>query len=155
MSGFNSKIVMTINGKPLQGVMDGNEMGVQKACIAVAAQAKLLAPVADKDGGLLRNSIMTKTTIGEEGFNDSGGKSAVDMLTVVPKKSGNSVEGYVGSNASYATYQEFGTKKMAPQPFLRPAVSILKGQSTKSVMNKIMVEQMLGALKKGQKRVEF
>jgi HK97 gp10 family phage protein len=31
-------------------------------------------------------------------------------------------EAYVGSNVEYAEYQEYGTKYMAAQPYLRPAL---------------------------------
>lgn len=29
---------------------------------------------------------------------------------------------YIGTNVEYATYQEFGTSKIKPQPFLKPAI---------------------------------
>ena len=96
---------------------------------------------------------MTTTKDGKYGFNnDSGEEQADNELEVKPRDG----KGYVGSNLDYATYQEFGTKKMAPNPYLRPAIeSITTDHSTQAIINKTMTEHMLGALKKGQKRVTF
>ena len=58
----------------------------------VEGDAKLRAPV---DLGTLRASI--QTTVGNESVS-------------------------VGTNVEYAPYQEYGTRKMRAQPFLRPAL---------------------------------
>jgi len=39
----------------------------------------------------------------------------------------------VGSNVDYAVYQEYGTKNMAPQPFMRPALMLSKNKSITAV----------------------
>lgn len=59
------------------------ERAVQRGCMTVQAEAKLLCPV---DSGELRNSIMTKV-----------------------ETSNNSVIGKVYTNKEYASYVEFGT----------------------------------------------
>ena len=65
-------------------------------------------------------------------------------------------EAYVGTNLEYAPYQEFGTRTMTPQPYLRPAIDVVvKGTSAMQVLAKINQETMRGALKKGQKRETF
>lgn len=66
---------------------------VRKAALDTMRDAKILAPV---DTGNLRNSITTDAT---------------------PRALRATVE----ATAEYATYQEFGTWKMAPQPFMGPA----------------------------------
>ena len=41
--------------------------------------------------------------------------------TVTETKRGE-VRAVIGTNVEYATFQEYGTSKMAPNPFLRPAL---------------------------------
>lgn len=69
------------------------KVAVQKAAFDIEARAKELAPV---DTGNLRRSIHCEF--------------APDGLT-----------GAVGTVVEYAVYQEFGTVKMPPHPYLRPA----------------------------------
>lgn len=135
-------VTLTLNGNPFKGVDLGNQAALENIVVEVVNQAKILVPV---NFGQLRNTIMGEVENLEYGH-DGG-----DKIKESPKKG----EAYVGSAASYAAYQEFGTKYMAPQPYLRPAISLASGQSSQSVMNKIMIEEMLGALKEGQKRVNF
>ena len=66
---------------------------VRKAALDTMADAKTLAPV---DTGNLRNSITTDARQG-------------DLVAVVE------------ATASYSAYIEWGTSKMRPQPFMRPA----------------------------------
>lgn len=66
---------------------------VRKVAFDTEADAKKLAPV---DTGNLRNSITTVVS--------NGGLTAGVVAT-----------------ASYAVYQELGTSRMAPQPFMGPA----------------------------------
>ena len=122
--------------------------GVLETCIQIATQAKVLAPVKD---GRLRNSIMYRTKFQEGMFNDSGGLSAPKKLDSQPKDN----EGYVGSNLEYAVYQEFGTRYMAPQPYLRPAGLIVKGTGAGEVIKRIKEETERGVLRAGMKRETF
>jgi len=64
---------------------------IRKACLIVEGSAKGYCPV---DTGNLRGSITHE--VGEE-------------------------EGKVGTNVEYSPYVEYGTVKMAAQPFFRPA----------------------------------
>lgn len=68
---------------------------VQKTAADITADAKSFAPV---DTGNLKNSI------GYDLFNKQGDVGAE-----------------IGPTASYGIHQEFGTSRMAPQPFLNPA----------------------------------
>ena len=74
---------------------------VEELVLIVEAKAKELCPV---DTGLLRSSITPVIA--------------------------SWAEAYVGTNTQYAPYVEFGTKKMAAQPFLEPA--FLEGQKQAS-----------------------
>lgn len=143
------KVDIFINGNPFKGADIGNEKSIIEIAEQVVAEAKALAPV---DLGQLRNSIMFKTSTEQGGFNDGSGESARNELTSQPTKG----EGFVGSNLDYAIYQEFGTRRIAPQPYLRPAIAVTANpQKADAIIKKISQEEMLGALKKGQKRVKF
>jgi HK97 gp10 family phage protein len=145
---MSSICVLTINGKPVKGVIEGNYKSIVEIASAVTAQAKDLAPV---DEGRLRNSIMWKTQKDKGGFNDSPDQQAEKEINVYPKAN----EGYVGSNLDYALYQEFGTRKMAPQPYLRPAILLMQGSPAREIIKRIEAEKMRGVLKEGQKRETF
>lgn len=81
------------------------------ATAAVHAQADKLAPV---DEGHLKRSL-------------------------TPSVDGNKdvAEGAVSTNVEYAAYQEFGTSRMRAQPYLRPAVRIVKPKIDNLVINEI------------------
>ncbi len=91
----------------------GNAKSILATAIAVASQAKALAPV---DLGSLRNSIGYEVDGKSGGYNQSGGERA-DPMKTSPKKG----EGQVGTSSDHAIFQEFGTKFQVAQPFLRPA----------------------------------
>ncbi len=80
----------------LQEINQQIEKGMTKACVLVERDAKKNAPI---DTGRLRNSITHRleTETGQ-------------------------IIGIVGTNVEYASFQEFGTSKMAAQPFLFPAL---------------------------------
>ncbi len=83
----------------ITAVREGSLEGMYEVAAAVADQAKALAPVAKINGGRLKQSIA---------WEEEGSDAAI-----------------VGSGVEYAVYQEYGTRKMAAQPFLRPAVDII------------------------------
>lgn len=87
------------------------EAGIAALAASVASEAASMAPVAYINGGRLRDSIVWKTS--KQGSGDVQG---------VPEP--KELEGYVGSALDYAVYQEFGTRYMRPQPYLRPAIAI-------------------------------
>ena len=101
---------------------------------AIVSQTKVLCPVAQKFGGTLRNSYMYITNLGEGGFNDSPGEKAKEKIKGNVEKN----TGYVGSNVEYSIYQEFGTRKMKPQPHLIPAIDyIIKGKNADKIIQEI------------------
>ena len=136
-------------GNPVKGVSGGVKEGNLAIAINVTAQAKRLSPF---DEGRLRNSIMYKVHNREGGFNDQPGVNAEKKINVNPKEN----DGYVGTATEYAPYMEFGTRKTAPKPYLRPAIALVaKGADSMDILAKIQREQMNGALKRGQKREVF
>lgn len=70
---------------------------ITRATIRVQRRAKQLAPV---DTGRLRASIQQEVGRDERG-----------------------IVGRVGTNVKYAVHLEYGTRRMTPRPFLRPALS--------------------------------
>jgi hypothetical protein len=113
----------------------------------IGAQGKGSCPV---DEGRLRNSIMWKTADKEGGFNDQSGDLASEKINVVPKE----YEAYVGTRVRYAPYVEFGTRQMAPQPYLRPAILLyVRNVGRAEVVKMIQAEFAMGKLVTGQKRV--
>ena len=107
--------------------------GILTACINIVTNAKTITPV---DEGRLRNSIMYKTQGKKGGFNNSGGEKASKEITPEPQK----LEGYVGSNLEYAVYQEFGTRKMRPQSFLRPAIEFVRTGNKDEILKRMREE---------------
>ena len=79
-------------GPVITNVEKAKKTVLTMACIVVNMDAVPLAPV---DTGNLRDSITYKV---------------------------DGDEGKVGTNVEYAIHQEYGTKKMSAQPFLRPAL---------------------------------
>jgi len=72
------------------------KVAIEEGSIIVEGQAVTLVPV---DTGLLRKSINHRV-IDRKGY----------------------PVGQIGTNVEYAPFQEFGTSKMKPQPFLKPAL---------------------------------
>jgi len=136
-----------------KALTEGIQGGMLYACIEIIKEAKSLAPVNKQIGvgGRLRNSLMYRTAIKEGGFNNSSGDKAEEQIDVSPKE----LEAYVGSNLDYATYQEFGTRKMSPQPYLRPAIALVMGKDKNEIARKIKEETERGPIKQGQKRETF
>lgn len=137
-------------GNPAKGTKNGILQGNIALVSNVVAQTKLLAPV---DDGQLRNSYMWKANGQEGGYNDSP-KDPADMKLSYDLR--NEKEACAGTAQPHAIWQEFGTRKMKPQPHFRPAIDlVVKGTPTKVVLAKIIAEEMKGPLKEGVKRVQF
>ena len=79
-------------GEVITNVEKAKKTVLTMACIVINMDATPMAPV---DTGNLRDSITYKV---------------------------DGDEGRVGTNVEYAIHQEYGTKKMAAQSFLRPAL---------------------------------
>lgn len=55
--------------------------------------------------------------------------------TVFVQEAGNDVE--IGFSAEYASYVEFGTYKMAAQPFLRPAFDLAEDEALSAIVDSV------------------
>ena len=128
------QIDMTLNRFDFDGI---TEKAALKLAAKTTAQAKSLLS-GHVVTGRLRNSIMYRSSIAEGGFNTSGGEKADNKITVKPAK----YTAYVGTNLFYAPYQEFGTRRMAPHPFLRPAILWASGQAGKNEIVAMMREEI-------------
>ncbi|KRL45119.1 head to tail joining protein [Lacticaseibacillus manihotivorans DSM 13343 = JCM 12514] len=78
----------------------------------VQAQAKHIAP---KRTGFMANNILVEPV----------------------KKTATSVTGTVDAKADYSSFVEFGTYKMAAEPFIRPAVSAAQSFFIKTTMDNL------------------
>ncbi|MCP4585641.1 HK97-gp10 family putative phage morphogenesis protein [Pseudoalteromonas sp.] len=123
-----------------------------QVAIEAAANAKSLCPVAEINGGRLRNSIMWKTKTEEGGLNEDEGSKAPYKVDENPR---SDKEAIVGFNLDYGIYQEFGTRYMAPQPFLRPSMAIARGANVKEIIKKVQEEKLRGTLKDTKIRESF
>jgi len=122
------------NPNVMREIVNQTEAGIAAIAASVASEASSQAPV---DKGRLRDSIVWKTS--KQGSGDVQG---------VPEP--KELEGYVGSALDYAVYQEFGTRYMRPQPYLRPAIAIKAlGMNGANVMIKKINETARGKLTPG------
>lgn len=91
---------------------------VRKACLDVQAAAQAGVVV---DTGYLKSSIYTHTADGSTyGQGIKGAGPGRELLPDVGAPE-NDQTGFVGVGANYGVYVEFGTSKMAAQPYLVPA----------------------------------
>jgi hypothetical protein len=115
---------------------------------AIAAQAKLLAPV---DEGQLRNSLSASNLKDTKLLNTQPGEQAEPLDTKGLKED----QVYVGSNSDHAVAQEYGVgkKNITAQPYLRPAAELITGQnSIEGIFKKYGAEEMNRELKKRRKK---
>ena len=117
--------------------------------VAIASQAKLLAPV---DHGQLRNSISVSTLKETKLLNDgrfSPKTSPMEYAEELDTQGLKANEAYVGSNTDHAIHLEYGTIKMVAQPFLRPSAELIIDKKTPAdVVAKYCNEEMEKELKK-------
>ena len=116
------------------------EQGITNLAVNITSTAKKIAPVAEKYGGNLKGSIQWAQDGGK-----SGGAENSNALTEQPPQGG----AIVGTPVEYGVYQEFGTRKMYPQPFLRPAIDIeAKGAPLREAMARAFFDSVPKELKK-------
>ncbi|MDD4689073.1 MAG: HK97 gp10 family phage protein [Eubacteriales bacterium] len=138
------------NGDIIDIMDKASKKSVIALAVQICSQAKALAPWKH---GRLRNSIMYKNNKVKGAFNNKPGELAEKEIQIGSLNSDK--EMVVGFNLDYGIYQEFGTRKMKPQPFLRPAIALYQGQKAVNVIKKIHDEELRGSLKQGQKRETF
>lgn len=129
-------------GNPGTAVAKGMAISNLMIGVAIASQAKLLAPV---DFGQLRNSLSASNKAETKLLNNMQGEQAEALETDGLK--GDEV--YVGSNSDHTVYQEYGTIKQPAQPFLRPAMeSVIMRKEPAEIYEKYGRQAMEEELKK-------
>lgn len=110
---------------------------VQKAALAeggeiIASEARLLVPV---DSGNLRDSItVSDERLGGAFKMDSGLGSRSVQVFIGPRTRGGRPDGFYGHMV------EFGTVKMAAQPFMRPAFDSTEGQVRSRIASELQMQ---------------
>ena len=110
-------------GDPKKAVKAGVTVSNLSIGVAIASQAKLLAPV---DLGQLRNSLSASNLRETKLLNNMSGEKAEALDTQGLKDD----EVYAGSNSDHAIFQEYGTVKQPAQPYLRPAMEAVVQRKT-------------------------
>ena len=137
---FKAKGEIIKFGNIPKAIQKGNENAILELVTRVTAHAKLLAPV---DTGELRGSIMGRVEKEDVGHQEG------PQITVRPKLG----QGYVGTAVQHGIYQEFGTRKMAAQPYLRPAIDIeANGRKASAVIKKYEIENVNHEVRSGTKK---
>lgn len=90
--------------------------------LAVQGQAKLLVP---RQTGRLGGSITTSSGFGQK--TEPSGQGSVSSDTI--QKPNDPFETFVGTPVEYGPYMEYGTRKTSAQPFLRPALDMVRGRA--------------------------
>lgn len=136
---MSAPVVKSYVPQAIKGVKAGTEKAMLETAIRVTAQAKTLAPV---DKGQLRGSIMWKAGSGQ-----TGGKTQGPTIQERPPIFGV----LVGTAVEHGVYQEYGTRILAAQPFLRPAVFIVtEGAGYKAAVKKAMADTVREKLRTAQ-----
>lgn len=124
------------------GARGGAQATIVQTMIHITRDAKLAAPV---DFGQLRMSIMWRKGWGsdtfnfppEDGFNVGDGQAAEKKID---EPSG--LVGYVGTAVEHGVYQEFGTRHMPAQPFMRLAADAVRGATAGEIARRWGPEAM-------------
>ena len=123
-------------GDPKKAVKAGVTVSNLSIGVAIASQAKLLAPV---DLGQLRNSLSASNLRETKLLNNMEGEKAEALDTQGLKDD----EVYVGSNSDHNIYQEYGTVKQPAQPYLRPSTElVIEKKEPAEIIVKYCREQM-------------
>ena len=67
------------------------------------------------------NQAQCQYTNDDGGFNKGGTNRTGTMISAPPKN-----QAYVGTNVEYSQHVEYGTRNMRSQPYLRPAIDLLR-----------------------------
>lgn len=149
----DSEVIVSTIKNVSKLIETGDKESLLSLAIRGASQAKLLANFSKGyQTGQTKNSIQVLTGYGfRSGLNDSGGKPAEKEIDVPLRKN----EAAVGATTAHAIYPEFGTRKQAPEPYLRPSLALVAGEAEAVIAAKMKYEFAKGPLKYGQSRVKF
>ena len=119
--------------KAVEAIDEAIESALYAAAVKIHGDAVMMAPV---DTGNLRGSLSFSVS-GSQAEGVSTPASSADGVGSAPPDTA-----VVGSNAHYAPYVEYGTYKMAAQPFLEPAL-----RDNHDNIQRLMKEQFAKRLK--------
>lgn len=136
-------VTVTKFGDMAELVDDGNELAIYSIVNDVVNECKALSPV---EFGQLKNGWMARVKGSDIGFNQGGSKPAERKISPVAKAG----EGYVGNAVEHVVWNEFGTRKMAAQPMIRPAIAAhANGQDVKRALKKYQNQAVAAGMRKG------
>lgn len=140
--GFKTESTRTKFGDPRDAVKRARKSSNLGIGAAIASQAKALAPV---EYGELRNSISASSIAKNVLLNTQAGDRANALDTSGLKED----QVYVGSNSDHAVFQEYGTKYMVAQPYIRPSKeSVVDGKKASQIIVDFNLKEMKQELKK-------
>jgi HK97 gp10 family phage protein len=113
---------------------------LKKAAAPMDTLASSLAPV---DTGRLQTSVITGTKL-TRGQKSSAYKNGTKGVAEI----------HVGTKLSRGLFQEFGTVKMGPHPFMRPAWDATKAQALAIISTELWVEIKKAAARAARKRAK-
>ena len=115
-------VKLTWNGEEVKKrAEEAAKLSSYEVGLVVEGQAKMLSPV---DQGRLRASITTASGAGQRTKPSGKGAVGTDLI----QKPSDQFETFVGTPVEYGPYMEYGTVKTNAQPFLRPALDMVKGR---------------------------
>src|SRR5260221_5695308 len=119
MAGFNHFGAIAVGMKPALQKIESERI------LDLEARVKMYAPVSsgygDYPGGFMRDSVYSVLPDGTSDYG-SGQEPPTDDVYLLPEESiPNDMNGIVGVAANYGEYVNYGTYKMAAQPFFDQA----------------------------------
>lgn len=142
-----AEVTITVNEFAPNGGEEGLKAAIVTTLVRIHAEATVRAPV---DTSQLRTSLMWKKGWTNDAFNfpnQAGGGNERQ----IDKPSG--LEGVVGTAVTHGIYQEFGTRKMKAQPYLRPAVDAVRGASASEIARQWGPEAMEREFKRRKRTI--
>lgn len=109
--------------------------GIARGTEAVREEATSLVVNPPKTGRLYRRNgrIHQASAPGEHPANDTG----FLIASIATETDENALKGSVNIGAEYGKFLEYGTVKMAPRPFARPALMAKKDEITADIADEI------------------
>jgi HK97 gp10 family phage protein len=132
-----NKVTVTFNDFAKKGGDEGLKAAIVQTMVRLRAQAVQLSP---DDEGTLKSSIMWRKSWGSDSFGFPSQDGGVPGAQI-PKPDG--ISGVVGTGIEYGVYQEFGTRYMPAQPYLRPAADSIRGATAQDIAKKWGREAMM------------
>lgn len=124
------EVIARIRAAAMRGVVIGSEL--------VKSEAVRLILSPPKTGRIYRRkgAEHQASAPGEAPANDTGRLAGSIDAKYEPEK----LTGIIGAHTDYAAYLEYGTSKMEPRPYMRPALMNKKDEVEKAVQDEVSAE---------------